>query len=89
VLSLVVVPSFFLIMDDLSRLLGWMFGRLVGRKDAEDLPLSREDLTRVTRENQSDIDSLDERLTAIEKPDSKRKSANDTNVLRLPPFAAE
>jgi hypothetical protein len=33
VLSLVFVPSFFLIMDDLSRLLGWMFGRLVGRKE--------------------------------------------------------
>ncbi|MBX4926959.1 efflux RND transporter permease subunit [Rhizobium binae] len=91
VLSLVVVPSFFLIMDDLSRLLGWMFGRLVGRKDEEDLPLSREDLTRVTRENRNDIDALDERLTAIEKPEGKRKSAagKDTNVLRLPPFAAE
>ncbi|PDS75486.1 efflux RND transporter permease subunit [Rhizobium sp. L43] len=89
VLSLVVVPSFFLIMDDLSRLLGWAFGRLVGRKDQEELPLSREDLTRVTRENRSDIDSLDERLTAIEKPEDKRKKANDTNVLRLPPFAAE
>ncbi|UVD55838.1 efflux RND transporter permease subunit [Rhizobium sp. Pop5] len=89
VLSLVVVPSFFLIMDDLSRLLGWMFGRLVGRKDEEELPLSREDLTRVTRENRTDIDSLDERLTAIEKPESKRKGAKDTNVLRLPPFAAE
>ncbi|MGO6905471.1 efflux RND transporter permease subunit, partial [Rhizobium ruizarguesonis] len=71
VLSLVVVPSFFLIMDDLSRLLGWAFGRLVGRKDEEELPLSREDLTRVTRENSSDIDSLEERLTAIEKPESK------------------
>jgi predicted RND superfamily exporter protein len=91
VLSLVVVPSFFLIMDDLSRLLGWAFGRLVGRKDDEELPLSREDLTRVTRENRGDIDSLEERLTAIEKPESKRKTANgnDTNVLRLPPFAAE
>jgi HAE1 family hydrophobic/amphiphilic exporter-1 len=89
VLSLVVVPSFFLIMDDLSRLLGWIFGRLVGKKDKEDLPMSSEDLTRVARENRSDIDSLEERLTAIEKPESKRKVANDTNVLRLPPFAAE
>ncbi|MDR6668513.1 efflux RND transporter permease subunit [Rhizobium sp. 1399] len=89
VLSLVVVPSFFLIMDDLSRLLGWIFGRLVGKKDKEDLPMSSEDLTRVTRENRSDIDSLEERLTAIERPESKRKVGNDTNVLRLPPFAAE
>ncbi|MCU0911081.1 MAG: efflux RND transporter permease subunit [Rhodobacteraceae bacterium] len=35
VLSLVVVPSFFLIMDDLQRLLAWMFGGLVGRKEEE------------------------------------------------------
>ncbi|KAB0679541.1 efflux RND transporter permease subunit [Aureimonas leprariae] len=35
-LSLVVVPSFYLVMDDLSRLLRWLFGRFVGRKDEED-----------------------------------------------------
>jgi multidrug efflux pump subunit AcrB len=35
VLSLVVVPSFFLIMDDLSWLLGKIFSRLVGKKDDE------------------------------------------------------
>lgn len=35
VLSLVVVPSFYLIMDDLSRLLAWIFGRMVGQKESE------------------------------------------------------
>lgn len=81
VLSLVVVPSFFLIMDDLSRLLGWLFGRLVGKKDEEQLPLSPEELTTA-------VTSLDGRITAIEKPDDKKgKSAG--NVVRLPPFAAE
>ncbi|MBD3764406.1 MAG: efflux RND transporter permease subunit [Rhodobacterales bacterium] len=35
VMSLVVVPSFFLIMDDLSRLLGRLFGWLVGPRDDE------------------------------------------------------
>ena len=34
-LSLVVVPSFYLIMDDLSRGLAWVFGRFVGRKEVE------------------------------------------------------
>ncbi|KQV10781.1 ABC transporter permease [Rhizobium sp. Root1203] len=81
VLSLVVVPSFFLIMDDLSRLLGWMFGRLVGKKDQEELPLSREELTEA-------VGALDDRVTAIEKPDSKRGKSGG-NVVRLPPFAAE
>ncbi len=35
VLSLVIVPSFFLIMDDLSWLMGKIFGRLVGKKEVE------------------------------------------------------
>lgn len=81
VLSLVVVPSFFLIMDDLSRLLGWMFGRLVGKKDEEQLPLSPEELTQA-------VGSLDDRVSAIEKPDGKRGKSGG-NVVRLPPFAAE
>jgi hypothetical protein len=81
VLSLVVVPSFFLIMDDLSRLLGWLFGRLVGKKDEEQLPFTPEELTTA-------VTNLDGRVTAIEKPDDKKaKSAG--NVVRLPPFAAE
>jgi len=81
VLSLVVVPSFFLIMDDLSRLLGWLFGRLVGKKDEEQLPLSPEELTTA-------VTNLDGRITAIEKPDDK-KGKSGGNVVRLPPFAAE
>ncbi|MEO6299476.1 MAG: efflux RND transporter permease subunit, partial [Paracoccaceae bacterium] len=35
VLSLVVVPSFYLIMDDLSWLLGKIFGHIVGEKEVE------------------------------------------------------
>ncbi len=35
VLSLVIVPAFYLIMDDLSRLLSWAFSRLVGKKESE------------------------------------------------------
>jgi multidrug efflux pump subunit AcrB len=91
VLSLVVVPSFFLIMDDLSRLLGFLFGRLVGKKDEEEPTFSREELTRAVNENRTDIAAIGERLDAIENPESRRRSAsgNETNVLRLPPFAAE
>jgi multidrug efflux pump subunit AcrB len=81
VLSLVVVPSFFLIMDDLSCLLGWMFGRLVGRKDKEELPMSSEELTAA-------VGALDGRVTAIEKPEGKQGKSGG-NVVRLPPFAAE
>lgn len=38
-LSLVVVPAFYLIMDDLSRLLGWLFKGIIGQKEEEpDVP---------------------------------------------------
>jgi multidrug efflux pump subunit AcrB len=35
VLSLVVVPSMYLAMDDLSRLFSWLLGRFIGKKEAE------------------------------------------------------
>jgi hydrophobic/amphiphilic exporter-1 (mainly G- bacteria), HAE1 family len=36
VLSLVFVPSFFTVMDDVSRLMSWMFGRFIGPTDEPD-----------------------------------------------------
>lgn len=95
VLSLVVVPSFFLIMDDLSRLLAWMFGRLVGKKDEELEVLKNEELTRLLNENSRTISSLEERLQQLEQERAaaesragarKRQPAND---LQGKPLAAE
>ncbi|MBB4063219.1 efflux RND transporter permease subunit [Gellertiella hungarica] len=85
VLSLVVVPSFFLIMDDLSRLLARIFGRFVGKKEEEDLPLSDEQLTRLANENQDKLETLEKRLSELEQGGKTVKS----NVVRLPPLAAE
>jgi multidrug efflux pump subunit AcrB len=69
VLSLVVVPSFYLVMDDLSRMLGWLFGRMIGRKDAEpESPEAAELAVRINRvggENatlRNRIDALEARL---------------------------
>ena len=59
VLSLVVVPAFFLIMDDLQRLLARLFGGLVGRKDEEPEEPSATALAR-------DIDSLAARVGLLE-----------------------
>lgn len=86
VLSLVVVPSFFLIMDDLSRLLAWTFGRFVGKKDEEDLPLAREALTRLAAEQGSTIESLEERIKALE---AERRGKSDRKVITHPALAAE
>ncbi|MEZ2220075.1 efflux RND transporter permease subunit [Rhizobium sp. RCC_161_2] len=88
VLSLVVVPSFFLIMDDLSRLLAWLFGRLVGKKDADDEVLTKESLAAAVDENRKSLTALEERLDAVEHKDAPHTPAR-TNILKLPPFAAE
>ena len=97
VLSLVVVPSFFLIMDDLSRLLGWVFGRMVGKKEEEQEVLDNDELTRILNENSRTISSLEERLQTLQMdkgvaepkltPARGRQSA--ANDLRGKPLAAE
>jgi HAE1 family hydrophobic/amphiphilic exporter-1 len=40
VLSLVFVPSFYTVMDDVSRFFGWVFGRFIGPKDEGETPPS-------------------------------------------------
>ncbi|ASY57531.1 MULTISPECIES: efflux RND transporter permease subunit [Sinorhizobium] len=86
VLSLVVVPSFFLIMDDLSRLLAWTFGRMVGKKEEEDLPLDREALSKLAAEQGTTIESLEERVKALE---AERRGKSDRKVISHPALAAE
>lgn len=90
-LSLLVVPAFFLILDDLSRLLGWMFGRLVGKKEEETIPLSAEELTEMARENNETLESLKKRLAAVERqaPGTSRKEESGGKIINLPPLAAE
>ncbi len=91
VLSLVVVPSFFLIMDDLSRLLAWLFGRLVGKRDVDDEVLTKESLAVAVNENRKSLTALEERIDAVEHKDAPQHGSAParTNILKLPPFAAE
>ncbi|MBP1861275.1 efflux RND transporter permease subunit [Rhizobium herbae] len=83
VLSLLVVPSFFLIMDDVSRLLGWLFGRMVGKKDEELEVLENEALTEIVTDQSKTIGELQQRLDKLEGP--KRGG----NVINHPALAAE
>ncbi|MGE6739931.1 efflux RND transporter permease subunit [Allorhizobium pseudoryzae] len=94
VLSLVVVPAFFLIMDDVSRILSRIFSRFVGKKEVEEEVLSDEELSRVARDNERKIAALQEKLDSLttkSAPDEHGRAAHSAgnNVLRLPPLAAE
>ncbi|RCW28056.1 multidrug efflux pump subunit AcrB [Ciceribacter lividus] len=90
-LSLLVVPAFFLIMDDLSRLLGWIFGRLVGRKEEESETLSREELSERTRKNDEALAAIEQRLSSIEKRSSggTPAPADSNKLVPIRPLAAE
>ncbi|MCO6185329.1 efflux RND transporter permease subunit [Rhizobium sp. L1K21] len=80
VLSLVVVPAFFLIMDDLSRGLGWIFGRFIGKKDEDDVELSGEELQETVLHTARSVDSLEERISKLE---GKKKGSNVVNLNSL------
>ncbi len=68
VLSLVIVPSFYLIMDDLARLISWMFSWMVGKKEAE--PEAPEATVLAERIALLDAEqrSLRDRIGGLEKP---------------------
>lgn len=91
VLSLVVVPAFFLIMDDLSTLLGRIFGRFVGKKEEDPDVLSKEELSQMALDNSRALAEVEKRMDAMERSGSASTRANtkNDNVLRLPPLAAE
>lgn len=65
-LSLIVVPSFFLIMDDVSHFLSWVFGRFIGPKEEEPEGPSKRELEKAVLANRAGIDDLRDRVAAIE-----------------------
>ncbi len=74
VLSLVIVPSFFLIMDDLSWLLGKLFGWMVGKKEDEPEEPEASVLAARIDVRAAEIAELKYRLDALEasqRPGSK------------------
>jgi hypothetical protein len=73
VLSLVVVPAFYLIMDDLSRLLAWVFGRMIGKKDEEAVPPTAEELVARLHKGDDRAALLNARLSALEERLGGRK----------------
>jgi len=74
VLSLVVVPSMYLVMDDISRVLAGVFGRFVGKKDVEpESPEAHVLADRIAR-GQQDLALMQARLMALEASVTQRKT---------------
>ncbi|AZL60858.1 efflux RND transporter permease subunit [Tabrizicola piscis] len=74
VLSLVVVPSMYLVMDDLSRLFGWVLGRFIGKKEAEPENPEAHVLAERIERGREDMALLQGRLAALEQALSRRKT---------------
>ncbi|MBB4952696.1 multidrug efflux pump subunit AcrB [Agrobacterium vitis] len=66
IMSLVVVPSFFLIMDDVSRLLGALFSRFIGPKEAEAEEWDNMALTARQQQLSDQLNGLDKRVDTLE-----------------------
>ena len=66
VLSLVIVPAFFLIMDDLSNLMGWVFRHVAGSKDEPAPPPDALALQGMINAQGTEVASLEVRLARLE-----------------------
>jgi hypothetical protein len=66
VLSLVVVPSMYLAMDDLSRFFSWILGRFIGKKDVEPVAPDPLVLADNVARNQVDVAVLQNRISVLE-----------------------
>ena len=72
VLSLVVVPSMYLAMDDLSRFFSWILGRFIGRKEVEPVAPDPLVLADSMARNQIDVALLQGRISVLEEALARR-----------------
>ena len=82
VLSLVVVPSFYLIMDDISYYMSKLFSRFIGQKDEEEAPPSPQALAERIALLSAEQQSLRDRVAAVADDQTDRR-------LNRPGMAAE
>ena len=74
VLSLVVVPSMYLAMDDLSRFFSWVLGRFIGKKDVEPVAPDPLVLADNIARNQVDVALLQGRISLLEEALGRKKA---------------
>ncbi|WP_176083638.1 efflux RND transporter permease subunit [Martelella sp. HB161492] len=66
VLSLLVVPAFFMAMDDIARLLRWFFGRFIGRRDENDVVYTAGMLGPMFEGQRDNLEKLEKRLDRLD-----------------------
>ena len=76
ILSLVFVPSFYIVMDDVAKFFAWLFGRFVGATDEAPvvdhaLEVVKSEMAKTT----SAIEHLDERIDQVEAEVATKMSA--------------
>jgi multidrug efflux pump subunit AcrB len=72
VLSLVVVPSMYLLMDDVSRFFAWILGRFIGKKEVEPVAPDPLVLADTVARNQVDVGVLQNRISVLESALARR-----------------
>jgi hypothetical protein len=80
VLSLVIVPAFFLIMDDLSSLIGRLFRRFIGPKEDEPAEPAAHELAAGIAARSAEIAELDTRIGALEQGTFGRRRPKTLHV---------
>ncbi|MDE2445942.1 MAG: efflux RND transporter permease subunit [Alphaproteobacteria bacterium] len=66
ILSLVFVPSFYIVMDDVARLFAWFFGRFAGPQDeAPVVDHSLDDVKAAIAKSEAALEHLDDRIDTV------------------------
>jgi multidrug efflux pump subunit AcrB len=66
-LSLIFVPSFYIVMDDLARLTRWIFGRFIGASDEPKLAGSIEELAVQQSKTETALEQLTDKIEEVEE----------------------
>ncbi|MCA3525586.1 MAG: efflux RND transporter permease subunit [Rhodobacter sp.] len=80
VLSLVIVPAFFLVMDDLSMLLGRLFRRFIGPKEDEPAEPPGHELAARIAASSAEIAALETRIGSLEKETFEKRRPKTLHV---------
>ena len=84
ILSLVFVPSFYIVMDDVAKFFAWLFGRFVGATDeATVIDHTLDEVKASIARSEAALEHLDDRIDQVEAEVATKISAPKKPKLRL------